>query len=105
MPPTASAFFVRRLRNQRHRFFPRFDFQIAQDEEFLDLLVRNFGNGAWFAAQNDSRFERVADQLFLARALDRLTDHAAQGQELRYTIARHRVSKFAVRLRENFEMY
>ena len=34
------------------------------------------------APQDDRRFQRIADQLFLPRVLDRLADHAAQVQQL-----------------------
>ena len=78
MTPAARTLFVRRDSNGGARFFAGLKFQIAQDKKLLQLVVRQRGGKALVTAQHDSGFERVPDQLFLARFLDRLADHGPE---------------------------
>ena len=76
MPPATRAFLVRRLRDRRARLFRLFDGEITQNEKFLQLFFAKFARHIGIRTQNNRRLQRIADQFFLTRLLNRLTDHA-----------------------------
>lgn len=71
--------------------------EIAHNEKFLELFLVNFLCNVGVRIQHYLRFESVADQFFLACALDRLPDYAAQSQKLGHLIDRSPASILWVR--------
>ena len=77
MTPATRALCVRRLSDQSALFFRLMDRQVTHDEEFFQFFLADFLRHIGIRVQNNSGFQRVADQFFLARTLDRLPDDAA----------------------------
>jgi len=51
--------------------------QITHNEEFFQFLPIDFLGDIGIGMQNNAGLQRVANQFFLTRTLDRLRDHAA----------------------------
>ena len=77
MTPAACALCVRRFRHRSACFFRLMNRQITHDKEFFQFLLTDFLGNIGIRMQDNPGLEGVADQFFLARALDRLADHAA----------------------------
>src|SRR5438552_1799013 len=83
MPPAALAFLKLRPRERCGCLPAGFDLQCAEDKEFLEFgftaaqMIEQFHIGD---LQFDVRFERIANQLLLARRLDRLCNDTTQPQ-------------------------
>src|ERR1700731_460486 len=84
MPPAARALLVSSLRNAGARFLCRLNGEIAQNEKFLQLIFVEFARHIGIRPQNNRRPQRIANQFFLTRLFDGLTDHATQPQKTRY---------------------
>ena len=82
VPPAACALLVRRAADRSAWFFGRLQFQVAEDEKFLEFLARDRVGEALVTLQDDRGFERVADQFFLACLFDCLADKAAEFEQL-----------------------
>ncbi len=53
------------------------DCQITHNEEFFQFLLTDFLSNIGIRMQNNPGLQRVANQFFLTRALDRLRDDPA----------------------------
>ena len=74
--------------------------QIAQDKELFQFLPRNRSNDRLIASQGHGCFQGVADQFVLARAFDRLADHATEIEQVRDRFSSLRVLIFGDLLRK-----
>ena len=104
MSPATGAFLVRRASDGCTRFFGRLQFQVAQDEKFLEFLSRKGGREALVAVQDKRRFERVTNEFFLACLFDCLADDSAEFEQLLHFSPNDRVSQVALRLRKQLEV-
>src|SRR5438270_11973188 len=104
MAPAARALLICGFGNRSAQFLAWLQRQIAQDKKFLQLVFWNRRDDRFVAGQRDRGLERVTDQLFLARTLDGLADHAAPVQELLDSFARLRVTKLRLFVRKRFDV-
>src|SRR5262249_55350066 len=98
MPPAAGALFLRRFRDRGTWFRGGFEAQIAKNKEFFEFLARDGTDQFFVAAKHNCRFKRIPDQFFLARLFNRLSDYAAQFQQLVDLLPNERVAKVVLRL-------
>src|SRR6476620_9866667 len=82
MTPATRTLYVRRFRHRSACFFCLMDRQVTYNEELFQFLLSDLLGNIGIRMQNNPGLQRVANQFFLARALDCLADHAAQPQQL-----------------------
>src|ERR1700730_11714180 len=78
MAPATGATRVRCFRDRSARFACPFNLQVTQDKELLQFFPANFCRYIRVRFQYHGRFQRVADQLLLARTLDGLPNYGPQ---------------------------
>ena len=83
-----------------HAIFNR---QIAEDEKLLQFFLRDLRDDGSIATQRSRPLQRVADEFFLSRFLDRLADYSTQFQKLVHLIDRARVRR-SVCFRKQLQM-
>ena len=77
MAPAAGTLFVGRFRHRSAGFFRLMKRQITDDEKLFQLFFWDVFCDLGVRIQNDSGFQRVANQFLLARVLNRRADDAA----------------------------
>src|ERR1041384_4412248 len=82
MAPAPGTLLIRRLRHRSARFFRLMNRQITDDEKLFQLFLWDVFCALRVRIQNHSGFQCVANQLVLARVLNRRADNAAQSQKL-----------------------
>jgi len=80
--PATCALCVRRFGHRSACFFRLVNCQITHNKEFFQFLFIDLLCNVGIRIQQDPRFQRVANQFFLARPLDRLSNRAAQSQKI-----------------------
>src|SRR5947199_2699828 len=77
MAPATRTLCIWRFRYRSACFCGLMDCQVTHNEEFFQFLLTDFLSNIGIRMQNNPGLQRVSNQFFLTRALDRLRDDAA----------------------------